>query len=75
MTPEQQFAALGLYRDETSIITRDELIAQTMVGTLEGIVKAMKAKDQESTRTIGQFVDYMEGSIADIKALYPEVKW
>jgi hypothetical protein len=75
MTPEEQFAALGLYRDESGLVTRDELIAQTMVGTMEGIVKAFSARPPESTTTLGEVISFLEGSIEDIKALYPGVTW
>jgi len=73
MTPEEQFAALGLYRDETGLVTRDELIAQVMVGTMEGMVEAFSAKPSDETVTYGALLSFVEGSIEDIKFLHPEV--
>ena len=46
-----------------------------MVGTMEGMVVAFKSTDPEETVTYGALLSFMEGSIADVQALYPGVKW
>jgi hypothetical protein len=59
------------------VTEEEELRAQVTglgIGVLEALVKGLRTKDLTKTYTLGQFVEYLDLCIGDLKALHPEAK-